>query len=357
MRNRNTKDLLEYLLSGVYWNLIVMWVYRHVLFAVVPGLSYDKSVLVLKALVALNVSTGFLLTFRNRRNGLSILASIGLGFGTYFILSFWPTDWHVIGRVLGIALAIAAVYAVLVMMNYVQDRKAKRTDASVWKCAYGCFMGVRSIVAMGLVLLLVGTWAGLTNVGSHSEILFSDSQEDTNLTFAENMDTVLLLQEEKWEELTVPQRLEVLKLCADIKCDNLGMEHVNVVAKTTDQNTLGHYEDHTRTVTVSLDHLASGKAREVLDTLFHEIHHAYAHRLVEVYGALDEQSRNLALFRDAAGYAHGFANYIDADEDLTGYLYQKVEVDANMFAGHAVAEVYDLIYLYNKQSGFPEPVG
>jgi len=357
MRNRNTRGMIEYLLESVYWNLIVLWCYRYTLFAVVPGLGYDRSVLVLNALVALGVASGFLMTFRHRRNGMSIFVSIACTFGTYFMLSFWRTDWMDFTRILGCALGVGVLYGVLVVINYTRDRAGKRTTASVQKCVYGCFMGARTIVAVGMAVLLVGNWMGLTTVGQRNENLFSGVQEDSDLAFANHMDTVLLLQEEQWETLTLSRRMDVLKLCADIQCHNLGMEPVKVCAKTTEADTLGYYSDSARTVTLNLEHLATGEAREVLDTLFHEIHHAYAHRLAEVYGTLDEEGRKLVLFRDAAGYAHGFANYIDADEDPVGYFYQKVEVDANLFAGHAVAEVYDLIYRYNADHGFPEPEG
>lgn len=352
MRNRNTRGMIEYLLESVYWHLIALWCYRHTLFAVVPDLGYDRSVLVLNALVALGVSSGFLLTFRNRRNGMSIFVSIACAFGTYFMLSFWQTDRMDFTRVLGYSLGVAVFYGTLVVTNYVRDRVGKRTEASVRKCAYGCFMGVRTILAMGMAVILLGAWTGLTTVGAKEDVVFSGERlYGTEQTIAENMDAVLLLQDAEWEMLNLSERLAVMQTVADIETWHLGVGNLKVCAKPMDESTLGYYTDSTRTVNLSLDLLAGPDVTTVLKTLCHEVYHSYEFRLVEVFDALDAEQRELLLFQDAGQFRNEFANYIDGENDYEGYSQQRCELASDQYAEYASTNYYYAIYRYSVENG------
>ena len=354
MRNRNTCGMIEYLLENVYWNLIVLWFYRNVLFCVVPGLAYARSVTVLNALVALGISSGYLFTFRSRRNGMSIFTGIACSFGTYFVLSLWQAYRRSIAWVLGISLGLIVLYLVMVAVNYTRDRKSGKTDASVWRCIGSSLLGARTILGMAMVALMIGCWTGLAAAGRDAENLSFGEQKGSALSYEGNMETVLLLQEHEWEGLELAERLSVLQIIADIECGNLGIQALKVCAKPTDEDTLGYYTDNTRTVTINMDHLASGSAGAVLDTLYHEVFHGYEYRLAEIYSKLDEESKALRLFADASCYSRELANYIQPDEDLEGYIMQKTEVDADCFAAGAVSDVYNLIDYHNGNRGSSE---
>lgn len=107
MRNKNHKKIVGYLLENVYWNLWALWCYRNLLYSTVPGLTGIQSVLLLNALVAAGVCTGFLLTFRNRRNGLSIFVGAVYPFAIYYMLSLWQPEWGRITKVMGWTCGIA----------------------------------------------------------------------------------------------------------------------------------------------------------------------------------------------------------------------------------------------------------
>ena len=205
MRNKNTQGKVEYLLETLLWTLLALWYYRNVLFSTVPGVGYDGSVRLLYLLAAGGAALGILLTFRRRRNWLSVLTGALCSLGTYFVLSFWQTSRGRILRLLAVAVLAAVCYGGVVLLNYIRDRRAKRTQASVWKCVYGCVMGGRTIVAMGLAVLMIGGWVGLLTGApflTNGTVNASEAEQiGSGETIGANMETILLLQEDQWERL------------------------------------------------------------------------------------------------------------------------------------------------------------
>lgn len=358
MKNKNHKKIVGYLLENVYWNLWALWCYRNLLYSTVPGLTGVQSVLLLNALVAAGVCTGFLLTFRNRRNGLSIFVGAVYPFAIYYMLSLWQPEWERITKVMGWTCGIAVCYVVLVGLHYIRDRLAGKTQARTWKCACGCFMGVRSIVAAGMALLLVGNCIGLLpmdtarqkEMSTHSET----NQTNRSQIIEDNIDDLLLLQPDVWCELDLDQRLDVLRIVAGIESTNWGIPQVRICARSMDAGTLGAYEHGTKTVMLSLEHLAFDEPEAVLDTLCHEVYHAYQHRLVNLYNSLNTPERNLALFRDVSDYAYEFDHYIsgsDEGQTFESYIDQKCEADSYVYASQAVSFYFDIINSYIEWNG------
>lgn len=355
MRDRNTKGFWDYLWSNFYWTLVVYVLYRNLLFSTVPGLGYDRSLLVLRTLAVGGMCMNFLLTHRRRRNGLSVFAGIMCCFGIYYILSYWRVDGRRIVRVMGPALAVAGCYGALVLANYIRDRRAKRTKAGFLRCVSGCLMGSRTILAAGLAVLVLGMFAAMVvGVPTFSGGVESVPERGTDLdsaTIAGNMDTVLLLQEEQWQKLDLSQRLAVLQTVADIEADYLGIPRVEVCASPLEDRVVGHYTDQNRTVTLSLSHLNTEAASTMLAATCHEVYHSYEHRLVELYESLAPEERKLLLFFDTAQYRYEFYNYIDGTEDYEGYDQQLCEQDSDRYAAAAVTAYYDAIDAHLLEQG------
>ena len=116
------------------------------------------------------------------------------------------------------------------------------------------------------------------------------------------------------------------------------------------ENTLGSYDDSSRAVSISIEHLENDPVEEVLDTLLHEIYHCYEHRLAEVYTSADPELQRLRLFRDAADYAGEVAQPVDPEEDYSAYAAQAMETDSRIYAATGVQEYYDRIAAYMAQN-------
>ena len=231
-----------------------------------------------------------------------------------------------------------------------------RTRARPWKCAFGCFMGVRTIAALAMAVLLAGTCIDLLPMDvAHSRELSTHPGADRisrNQLIEENMDDLLALQPDVWRSLDLDERLEVLRVASEIECTILGIPQVRRLATPMEETTMGGYEHASRTVMLSLEHLAFDPVEEVLDSICHEIFHSYQHHLVDLYRSLDEQDRNLALFHGISDYTYEFDNYISGSgksEAFHAYFAQKCETDSRAYASQAVTFYYDVILFYMEE--------
>ena len=166
------------------------------------------------------------------------------------------------------------------------------------------------------------------------------------------MDTILLLQEEEWDRLSLKERMEVMQCLADLEAQYLGLGHeLNVICENLDGTTLACYRDLTHTICFSSEHIGNDSAYDVANSLFHEAFHALQHRLVEQYNKMDEDTRNLLPNRRIAYYAEEFADYIYGSEDYIMYYYQYCEMDSRAYAEKAVSRYYDAIENYLNNGG------
>lgn len=351
------KEIWSYLLRNVFWSLWASWIYRNQLYCSVPGLTAEQSVWLLRVLVAAGAGLSFLLTFRNQRNGWNIFVGIVCPIGIYYMISLWELERERIANVMGWIFIFAVCYVVLVVIHYIKDR-VEGMAARPCKCAVGCFMGMRSIAALGMAMLLFATSVDLLpmDVAHHRKMSThpgADRSSHSQL-IAENMDELLVLRPDAWRSLNLDQRLEVLRITAEIECSILGIPQVRIRAVSMEANTMGGYDHASRTVTLSLEHLAFDPVEEVLDSVLHEIRHCYQYCLVDLYRTLDDQEQALALFHDASVYAYEFDNYIsgsDEGESFEDYFTQNCEVDSNAFAARTVTVYYNAILAHLEESG------
>lgn len=344
---KKNKDSWNYLLRNVFWSVWALWVYRHQLYCSVPGLTGEQSVWLLQALVAASVFAGFLFTFRNRRSGLNIFVGIVCPIGIYYILSLWTLERERISSVMGWTCVLTVCYVVLVTIHYIRDRAAGMT-ARPLKCAHGCFRGTRTIIALGMAVLLFTSSIELLpmDIARHREMTTHPDadQISRNQLIEENINELSSLQPDVWRSLDLDERLEILRVASEIESITLGIPLVRVRAISMEENTMGGYDHASRTVMLSLEYLAFDPSEELLNTICHEVRHAYQHYLVELYQSLKEQEQNLALFHEISDYAYEFDNYISGSgETIEAYFEQKCEVDSSAYADRIVMNYYNAI--------------
>lgn len=348
MRNRNTQSMVGYVLDNLYWAVILFFLYRKLLFLPVFGLSYRWSQVLLALTVAAGIAAGILVTRKYRRNSLSVLCNLAGGYGVYFCVSFWRHLPIALWVTAGIAAVLVLGYVILVLSNFRRDRKQFCFPDALRKLLTGCFLGCRTLVCLSLAVL-IGITAfkpllGLPFVSP--KVSVSDTSSQQEQTISNNMETVLLLQQEQWERLDLPGRVQVMQVIADIEANYLGIGEVTVCSGVLGEKTRGVYENNTRTVTLNLDLLGAGAARDVLKTLCHEVYHAYQHELVILYNSLSQEERQLFLFREAGKYKEEFESYIDGETDYEHYIEQWCEIDSNAYAYDAVEDYYNKIQAY-----------
>lgn len=261
--------------------------------------------------------------------------------GAYTVLTYWPIYPRLIKICLVAADILSLLYAALVLCRRIRSRKYA-LKIFCRRLGLVAFMS-KKIVGMSLALIMGFSGA---NVLFGSSLLKSDVRPatKTNLseqTVADNMDTILLLQEDEWEKLSAQERLNVLQTVANIEQRYLGLPNeLNVGVANLDADILGYYTDETHEIIVSADSLLYDSPWEVLDTICHEAYHSYQYRLVEALDGADENSKNLRIFRKAYTYADEFTSYKDGSTDFCGYYTQDCENDARDYAEDAVSDYY-----------------
>ena len=166
-------------------------------------------------------------------------------------------------------------------------------------------------------------------------------------TVANNMNTVLLLQEERWQELELTERMQVLQTVADIEADYLGLPNkLEVKLADLEEEVLGRYFDAAQTIQINQKHFWNSTAEQLVNAVCHEVRHSYQFRLVDVYRNMDADYLELRIFQEIATYEEEFNNYIDPLEDFEGYYYQECEIDAREYSEWATRDYYKKIYEY-----------
>lgn len=155
-----------------------------------------------------------------------------------------------------------------------------------------------------------------------------------------------LLREDQWSALSTDARLEVLKGVAAAEAEVLGLPFpVNVKMDALESRIRGIYRHKARQITLNQTFVCTGTASEVVETLAHELYHAYQHCVVELY-LENEAYQDLKLFTDvnAKEYCRELAEYQDGLEGkFEAYYRQQIETDARAYA-QKVCEIYDSIY-------------
>lgn len=343
-------NLKDCLLDCLFYAIISMIWYKNLLFRCIPNLTYTESKWLLWLMIGVSILAYTLILDIHKWTGWTVVKALSIPYGVYTVIVYSKTvsSWMTIVFVAASIIAIS--YSILLLLRKIKNRKNK---AKIIKHRLQrCSVGTQSIATVAL-LLVMGIVAvnGVfgNNILNSAKPAIAHNQSNPQ-TISNNIDTVLLLQEDKWSTLTTQEKLDTLQTVANIEANYLGLPNeLNVGAANLDEDTLACYDDSTHTISIDLDHLENDSAYDVLKSCCHEAYHSYQHRLVDAYNASDEQLRELRLFKAAARYSNEFDGYADGDNDFYTYYFQDCEIDARDYAIDAVEDYYNRIDEYLKE--------
>ena len=316
--------------------------YQSIFFAAVPGLTVWQSKIALWTSALVLAALGCLLTLRRRRNDLSLFVNLLLPYELYTIAAYRDDLPRLVwGSVLFSGLLALAFLALSMLPD------AERDDGW-WKrqLRHG-LLGARTIAAVCLLTLMLPLGGrlifspGLMDTDTPPADGAAEAQE---WTVKNKLDTVRLLREEDWAELSPQEKLDVLGAVLNIEIRYLGLNHeLYLQSGILDDGSLAYYNHKDYLVMIDLDHLKTSPAAEVLRSLCHECYHSYQRQVVALYESTPEEYREMLLFQYADRYMQEFSRYQSGKDDILGYYYQTIEVHARHYAASAVEEYYDRI--------------
>lgn len=351
MKNSNTLSKASFIEYTIWLGMSLTFICRFTCFTSIYGITVFQSKLVYWALVVFLIPLGTYITYAKRRNYLSILVNIALPFEIYTIAStfrYIPVV-HIIA--LSIVTSLGLLYFGLIVFQ--KSKNKKHLKKIVFKCIKFASLGTRTIIAVLLLSVTlpvcVKSAFGYELISSNVDVSIEASDDKWSLS--NNIETVAMLHEETWINLSLSDKLYVLGTVKNVEMRYFGINHeVYLDAGDLDGDTLGCYNAEEHRITIDIEHLKSSDAKEVLRTLLHECRHVYDRMCVELYNQIDDDYKNMLMFYEVSEFRDDFNNYTDGDEDPLGYYFQSVEISAREYSEIATIEYFECINKYLQQS-------
>lgn len=347
MRKNNALGKTEYLCEHLFWGLVTWFLYKNTLFRCIDGYSFTESRYILLGCVGICCLIGILFERDWNRNELGTTMHLVMGFGIYTAWAYIQIRRSWILLILSAAAILTVSFMVLILCRRIRG-KTRAGQIFRRRLMRGIFVGQNIMgTAMIVVMATFGVNVFLGTSVMNAEVDPAVKENLDTLTASDHMETLALLQEDSWESLTVQERLNVLQVAANIEQRYLGLPNeLNVGAGNLEENVHGCYLDQTHEILVDMDSLLEDPSWDVLETVCHEAYHSYEHRMIEAVKDVDENSKNLKLFRKAEIYAEEFGNYATGEDDFCHYFEQKCESDARDYAREALEEYRSKIATY-----------
>lgn len=347
MHDTSTTSAAEFLSDGLIFGGMILLGYINGMFRCLPGMSYGASLAVLIAAAAVSVPVGDFVVLRWHRSVWSAVGCVLLVCGIYTLAAYRKTLDLSFCMPLLAAGVLAAVYTVCLVCRRI--RCPERRRQILCGRLYRGLWVTHGLLAAGVaVMILRYSFGGMLGFGPAVPSVrpVTPSQRSSlSVLMEENIDTLLKFHPEQWEQLSTREKLDALQTLANMEACYLGLPHeLNVRARSTAEDTAGHYEDGTHRITLSLSDLEDAPPEEVMDSLCHEVYHSYQHRLVDLYRSLPGENRELRIFAAAEAYMEEFADYVSGEENYENYYTQRCEQDARDYAEESVQLYFEVIY-------------
>lgn len=162
------------------------------------------------------------------------------------------------------------------------------------------------------------------------EEIFYCSEEDIEINYeiSDKIRTILeSFNPAKWEKLTKLEREDTIKKFIKLLSDELEIKSIpELLFSEYEDGSMGDYNVSTNTITLNKNYIDD--PYETLDTVAHEMRHAYQH-----------VRANILETKEDALYKVNFLNYLSPGIDQNGfyidfidYYFQYIEVEARAFA-------------------------
>jgi len=327
----NQMSWTRYFCNNIVWSVYFCILFRSTIFACLPGMTYSDSVSTFYWLIAICVLIGIVVNHNTKCGYTAFINSI-YAIPIYMLISYAPIFLVVSTYFKGFCICLLAAPTIIMLTKIIpairnnNATKAYKAISVIGFRFYYLFFAVL-LVPMSLILWnYIRDGSAMTaNTETYSGHVDSMAYYSESLEF---------LQEEQWKKLNAEQKIDVLQVVANIEKDNLGLPHeLNVVASAVNKNVGAHYDYRKHRITLGLGVLTYYTAEQAVNTIMHEVRHAYQYQLVELYNSLTPEQKQLKVFEESyiPNFTYELENYININEDYESYYNQFVEIDARLY--------------------------
>lgn len=349
MKRHNTMHVGQYIISNFVWGAVTAMLFWQLCMAYfsLPGtsvvLNRSESMLLLALLQLGGVTLGCLLTLHTRRNQLSLLSNVSLPLGVYALcVLLCQAPWLPI-LVMGVAVVLCAVYMWMVFTHGVPA--GNRTVVMRRRREQGAY-GSRVICSVCMLVLVGALICDTTfhvSLTGETQMMEAMGVSDKGYTLESQREQLQLLDDVKWSDAPVADKLKVLNVVARIEANYLGTPPVQVYGAYMEADTQGKYDPKNEKVYISLQVINSHYSSQALRTVLHEMYHHYQHTLCHMFEDLPPQYQDLQMFDMVQRYQEEFENYDDGSHDYEEYYEQEVERSAREYAEQGAQEYLEFL--------------
>ena len=343
MFDKNTMSKIQYINENIFWGIVAMLLYIEVCYENIFNFGKKKKKKFLYVLFVVFVVIGILVTWKKRRNSLSVLVNVISAPVIYTVLVYMSYLYSTLIAISVFSLILCAFYAVPILCRKTKLNidETKRKHIQRQRLRYA-LLGTRTIATLCFAVIIVNVAVGSITgnyIYEPKVAVSNNSIYSEEYTIANNIEILEKLSQEEWNKLNLEQKLDVLQVVCNIERNELGVDNpIYIRSGILDETVLGQYEDDRHLVVIDIEHLKNDTPVEVLTTTIHECYHSYQKRLVELYNNSMEKDKNLFVFDRIKKYEYEFKYYVSENTDE--YYYQTVETDARAYSEIAVLEYY-----------------
>lgn len=344
MEKAKKMGYFRFITEHIFWGVIVWILYVNTVFRPVKGTTVFHSEFVLLHIIVLFSLFSCLLRSDDNKCLRVVLTDIFFAFGIYTVLSYFNTAKIFISIILILAGILAAVYFIYLMTRknkssfgffyvvYLRLRKSAGVAVGVFSTFFTVMIAVFFIIAFPTVISDVYSPWEIT------EFSFEDCA-------AENINDLIELSDDSWNKKTKEEKLVILRTVVRIEAESLGLEEAPVLSEgEMPEKKLGYYEGAERMIFLNLDSLEKYSSWISVNTVCHEMYHAYEHQLVDLYVSTERKYRRLSVMQKINTYLREFSEYNPAEDDYSKYYNQQCEEDAREYASEQTVRYYSYIH-------------
>ncbi len=348
MENRKEEyPFIKFAADHIFWGFVIGVVYNLILFRQIDGFDVTNSNYILTEILVVVSLIGAGVEIDLDYNIVRVFLSLVTGFGVYTWVSYYDQMMPFCVGILFVMGLLILLYSVY-MLSSKNKSKLKFWDV-FWLRTMKIFHVSRYIMCFSAVIVIVVSMLGLLfGWASKSEI--TQPVEDLNIGNYEeclenNIDELAKLDEPVWETLNTDEKIEVIQTLAEVEKSYLGLAvklKISVEpAQTTER--MGYYLKSGEKIVISKHSIENNSSWVIVNTLCHEIYHAYEDKLIDLYIKAEPSEKKLDIFSDARNYYREYKNYISPEDNYSGYYNQATEADAREHAKQATINYYRYI--------------
>lgn len=372
--------LLESILFHLFNAILVCLVAYKAIFV---NVSPDIKISMLKSMIICMLSCsliGIVVRLQGFLTYISSISDVIIGLGIFCILNFGSSYISLLRTLLiiFIIVSVVGIYCIFsrkrkgLYIHQIPDKDIKRRvifkrifkSADMVGIIFG-FLCVFIIVPSAYNTIVYG---GITSKDTDIEIIetgympadssenyydnlesFDENYTENEYSLSSNFESISKIRyRDTWEPLTDDEKLAVLQDISDCECNYLGMTPGEIVVTVDDLSggVLAHYNEIDKLITIDRTFLQEGQPKVLLNSVLHEIYHAYEHMLVYIYINATPEEQKLRIFMRCDDYLEECLDYqegVGSVENYELYYNQALEEDARAYASEMAEEYYDEI--------------